>query len=47
LVIGGSTSALNVLYQLLRAIEVNDKQAVVICLHTIRSYRIVKKLESS
>ena len=33
------------LYQLLRAIEINDEQAMVICLHTIRSYRIVKKLE--
>ena len=45
LIIGGSTGALNVLYQLLRAIEINDEQAVVICLHTIRSYRIVKKME--
>ena len=45
LIIGGSTGALKALYQLLRAIEINDEQAVVICLHTIRSYRIVKKLE--
>ena len=45
LIIGGSTGALKALYQLLRAIEINDEQAMVICLHTIRSYRIVKKLE--
>ena len=45
-VIGGSTGALKALYQLLRNIEIGDEQALVICLHTVKSHNVVKKMES-
>ena len=45
-VIGGSTGALKALHQLLRTIEISDEQALVVCLHTIKSHNIVKKMES-
>jgi len=44
-VIGGSTGALKALYRLLRAIEITDEQALVVCLHTVKSHNIVKKIE--
>jgi len=45
-VIGGSTGALKALYQLLRTIEISDEQALVVCLHTVKSYNIVRKMQS-
>ena len=45
-VTGGSTGALKALYQLLRAIEITDERALVICLHTVKSRSTVKKIEA-
>ena len=45
-VIGGSTGALKALHQLLRTIKISDEQALVVCLHTVKSRNIVKKIES-
>ena len=45
-VVGGSTGALKALHQLLRTIEVSDEQALIVCLHTIKSYNTIKKMES-
>jgi len=45
-VIGGSSGALKALYQLLRTTEIGDEQALVVCLHTVKSQNVVKKMES-
>ena len=45
-VVGGSTGALKALHQLLRTIEIGDEQTLVVCLHTVKSYSIVKKIEA-
>ena len=44
-VIGGSTGALKALHQLLRTIEISDEQALVVCLHTVKSHNIIRKME--
>ena len=45
-VVGGSTGALKALYQLLRTIEIGDERTLVVCLHTVKSSKIVKKIEA-
>jgi len=45
-VVGGSTGALKALHQLLRTVEISDEQALVVCLHTVKSYNIVRKMQN-
>lgn len=44
IVVCGSTGALEAFYKLLKMIEINNEKAVVICLHTIKTSSLVRKI---